>query len=275
MYKRILSLSLFFISLPLIAKADIKVEETQNDETDDFFDGFLDKNINYNIQPKIYCAFYPKVGCNTFFESSDPNKNTDDHNGFSFWRSRNYGANFSVNMPIKATNFFYAVAFDFSYYNLIWENYRNLQSKSLFFGESENFKNVDRIFQKNFSENVKSSSLGFLSFNVLFQIGYKSDIFDHRHGFFTKLMLGTGFQFNGDVGYEKEQFLLETTARDYIPLRNIKFLYGAEIGYWRFGLSVIGDLNSLFTKEEKNSDKTLGVDRRIHPLYLSVFFDIL
>ncbi|MDR2401972.1 MAG: hypothetical protein LBD32_00695 [Cytophagales bacterium] len=270
MGKRILASALLSFLIPVAVFADTAVEDSKKKETQDFLDESWDDDIDYKVQPQIYVSFYPRYGVN--FISSDKEEDKKD---FSVLNSRSAGATLAINIPIKSSSFFYAFACDISSRTFHWQNFKNFYSQSLWFGESENKKDINDKFQEDFKNDVKFSRLNFWNLDIMFQLGVKSDILDHREGFFAKGMFGVGFQFNESVDNKKTDFLVETKTDDYVPLRNIKFLWGLEMGYWRVGLNCTGVCTSLFKKEEENyKGLKLDVSRGIIPFSLSIFFDV-
>ena len=273
MYKRILALSLLSFAVPATIFADATVEKSERKEkteTKDFFDEFLDDDLSFEEKPQIYVSLYPRWGVN--FILSDKN---EDQKDFSILRSRSAGATLAINMPIKSYNFFYSVAFDFSCRTFQWQTFKNFYSQSLWIGTGEQKKEYNELLQNDFKEEVKFSRINFWDLDAMMQFGYKSHVMDHREGFFVKGILGIGFQFSESVDTKKKDFLIETKTDSNVPLKNVKFLYGVEVGYWRVGLNFIGDFNHLFKdKEENYKGLELDVSRNIIPFSLSIFFDV-
>jgi hypothetical protein len=285
MCKRILA---FACLLSFIAEKNIFAEDrsaienikSEKEDDNDFLDSFLAEE-NYQVKPQVNVSFYPKYGINFLCvsdkkKSNNKDKGKRDKEDFEIFKSRNLGATLAVNIPIRYSNFFYAIAFDLCRQTLTWKNFKNLHSENLFVGKiatSGNNKSYSDILNEDFATDVESTRLNFFDFAAMLGLGFKSDIYNYKNGFFIKALLGVGFQFSDNVDIKKKDFLLSTKTINNVPLRNIKFLWSLEMGYWRFGLNIMGDFLSTLNDDYKGVD--LNLSRFFSPISLTVFFDLL
>ena len=264
MCKRIFVLTFLLSFIPV--KNILAIENiTSEQEDNDFLDSFVDTEY-YQGKPQVNVSLYPRYGIN-FLRSSEEKDKQD----FESLSSRNLGLTLAINMPIKFSNFFYSIAFDICSRTLHWNNFKNLHSKNLFVGKKE----YNRFVQKDLKKDVDFTRLNFFDFSVLFGLGAKSNVYDHRNGFFLKGLLGVSFfKFSRNVDYKKKDFLLSTKTLNNVPLRNINFLWGVEMGYWRIGLNIMGDFLSTF-KEADSKEKVLDLSKNFAPISCTLFFDLL
>lgn len=239
----------------------------------DFFNNLSDTEMKYQENPQNYFSFYPHYGINFLRSSKD-----EDTKDFKILGSRTLGGTLSINMPIQFYNFFWSIAFDLSQRTLTWYDFKNLHTKSLFVGkvEGDDGKNFNDVLLDGFKGDVEFTSLNFFDFSVMGQAGFKSDVYDHRNGFFIKGMVGIGFQFGETVEYKKKDFLLDTQTIKNVPMQNVKVMWGFETGYWRIGVRFVSDYIPTFKKAEKKyNGEELGLSREFFPMTLSLFFDLL
>ncbi len=271
MCKRIFVLTFLLSFIPgknIFAKDISTIENitSEKEEDNDFLDSFIDSE-NYQGKPQVNISFCPRYGINLLRSSEEKDKED-----FESLHSRNLGVTLAINMPIQSSNFFYSIAFDLCNRTFTWNNFKNLHSKNLFVGQ----KDYSSIFQKDFKKDVDFTRLNFVDFSALLGLGFKSDIYDHRNGFFIKGLLGIGFKFAENVDYKKKDFLFSAKSLNNVPMRNINFLWGVEMGYWRIGLNIMGDFFSTLKDKEANyKGEDLGLSRNFAPVSFSLFFDLL